>query len=183
MTWTPNFAESEFLRSATAARLDIALAWSMPEHRANALRLTRRILEPLRARVLRPVHITSGYRNMQLTHALRAAGYSASLTSDHLTGCAADIVVKGMTNEEVATHIFNLAAEGVIDTYHQLIWYHPNTGGSCHVSLRAAGSEREALERTVHGYLPWMPTPVPRDDVLVGELTGLGGLLGASVQP
>lgn len=187
-TWTANFAEHEFLRSTTAARLGIALGWTIPEHRANALRLTRRVLEPLRERVGRPVHITSGYRNDALTEALIDQGLSASRTSDHLTGRAADIVIRGMTHEEVATQLYHLGAEGRIE-YDQLIWYEEGTGGSCHVSYRRGANRMQARvkRKGVRQLQPWMPTPAPFDDSPIGEMEGAelgamhGGLLGWSV--
>lgn len=180
--WTPHFSEHELLRSATAAKLGIRLGWATPQHRAAALRLTRQVLEPLRERVGRPVHITSGYRSPELTEALIAAGYSASRTSDHMTGRAVDIVVRGLSHEELATHLYQLGAEGRIE-YDQLIHYQPGTGGSCHVSYRRGANRMQARVATPEGLRPWMPTPPPRDDTLVGELTGVGGLFGVSVLP
>jgi zinc D-Ala-D-Ala carboxypeptidase len=182
MTWTAHFSEHEWLRSTAASAAGIPLGWSRPEHRSEALRLTRRILEPLRLRVGRPVRISSGYRSPALNDELRRLGYSASPTSDHMLGRAADIVVDGLSHEEVAAHVVGLGVE-----YDQLIWYEPGTGGSCHVSLRANGNRRQALRKSKTGYHAWTPAPPPVDDTPVGELAAaglpVGGTLGLSVLP
>ncbi len=184
MSWTPHFSEHEFLRSSTAKQAGLTLAWDSQEHRANALRLTQSILEPLRVHLKRPVHITSGYRSPELTELLRSKGYAASRTSDHMTGRAVDIVVKGMTHEHLATAIYQMWAAGRLE-YDQLIFYMPGTGGSCHVSYRRGANRQQSLVATHDGIKKWIPRDPPRDERAVSEFEGAiyGGPIGWSVLP
>ena len=90
MKLTKNFTLSEFTRSMTAARLGIDN--TPKDHQViTALRITAEMLERIRAFLSEragkevPIHITSGYRCLELNTALRS-----STTSDHVRGMAAD---------------------------------------------------------------------------------------------
>ena len=52
----------------------------------NIVFLIQSLLDPIREKLGRPVRVTSGYRNEKLNKAV-----GGSTTSNHLTGCAADI--------------------------------------------------------------------------------------------
>lgn len=77
------------------------------------------VLEPLRARVKRPIIVTSGYRSQTLN--TRIGG---SATSQHCKGEAADIIVPGMEVADVVDLIraMRLPFDQVIDEFGR--WTH-----------------------------------------------------------
>lgn len=79
------FVMDEFLRSTTAQRLGITLRPSQ-DVVSNLANLVRKVLDPARLSLGKPIYISSGYRNPQLNKAV--GGVSNSL---HLCGRAADI--------------------------------------------------------------------------------------------
>jgi len=95
MQLSPHFTLEEFTVSQTATRLGID---NTPSGQviANLQNLCVNLLEPLRLRV-GPIKISSGYRCSLLNK--RVGGAS---NSDHLYGCAADILVPGMSVYDVS---------------------------------------------------------------------------------
>ncbi len=89
---TEHFRLSEFLKSATAERLNIPNIPSMQivENLAN---LCVQLLEPLRKEYGKPIYVTSGYRSEALNKAIKGAK-----NSQHMCGEAADI--KGANRDE-----------------------------------------------------------------------------------
>lgn len=87
---SPHFRLSEFLRSQTATRRGIDMT---PPQQVidNLSRLCVLILEPLR-KLHGPIGISSGYRPKALNEIIGGAKNSA-----HVTGCAADISVAGVS--------------------------------------------------------------------------------------
>lgn len=80
--------------------------------------------------------ITSGYRNKKLNAAIGGAD-----SSQHTTGEAADIKAQpGLRAADIAEDLIELVTESKKTVrpvqFDQLIAYHPNQGGHCHVSLR-----------------------------------------------
>ncbi len=76
------------------------------------------VLDPLREKLGKPIHVNSGYRNPEVNKAIGGAE-----NSQHKDGQAADIVVDGMTADEV----FKVASELML--FDQLIqefdrWVH-----------------------------------------------------------
>ena len=71
------------------------------------LRVLAQNLQVLRDEVKRPIRINSGYRSPQHNRAIKGA-----TKSRHVVGDAADIVVTGMTANEVAATIERLISEG-----------------------------------------------------------------------
>ncbi|RRN78535.1 peptidase M15 [Pseudoxanthomonas sp. SGD-10] len=82
------------------------------EELSNLRALANHILQPLRDALGKPVIVNSGYRSAAVN---RAVGGAA--TSQHRTGEAADIVVKGMSPEALAREIVRLRLP-----FDQLIW-------------------------------------------------------------
>jgi len=102
MKLSQHFNLYEFTRSQTAARLGID---NMPSDDAidNLQRLCLYFLEPLREAVDSPITINSGYRCLLLNKAI-----GGSLTSSHMDGEAADIIVAKMKPRNVCKVIRDL---------------------------------------------------------------------------
>lgn len=138
ITLSPNFYLSEFVQSDTATRYSID---NYPDDDAlqNLIALCEHVLQPLRDYFDTPITVTSGYRSEALNAKLRG-----SKTSQHMTGQAADIVVSGMSNREVADYIrHNLS-------FDQLIYEHPDEDNDdeidwIHVSYNRDGNREESL--------------------------------------
>jgi hypothetical protein len=101
------------------------------EHISNLQKLCNEILEPLRAKIGKPIIVSSGYRSPAVN---AAAG--GSKTSDHMEGKAADIIVPGMTPLQVCQVIATINLP-----YKQLI---QEFGAWTHVSV-APPMKREIL--------------------------------------
>ena len=127
----------------------------------NLVRLCDQILEPLRNSISKPINVTSGFRCPALN-----AIVGGEKDSDHLVGRAADIVVAGMTTEELASAVKVLSKYVPLK---QCIVEFPKSpdGGWVHVSctplnVHAGYFEPEFLvANRVNGekkYTPWEPS-------------------------
>ena len=85
----------------------------------NLKRLCALILEPIRDIVHKPVQITSGYRSLTVNGLV-----GSKPTSQHITGCAADIKVPGVSPDVLIKAIIGagLPYEQVIREYQS--WVH-----------------------------------------------------------
>jgi len=136
MKLSQNFSLDEFLISQTASRKGIDNT-PTTEVIENLKQLAINVLQPLRDK-LGPVVITSGYRSPKLNKAVGGAA-----TSQHLTGCAADINIPTMGNDELAIYIRDkLDFDQVILEFYQL--GKPNSGW-VHVSYVTRGNKKECL--------------------------------------
>lgn len=88
-------------------------------------RLCESVLEPLRARINRPIVVSSGFRSKTVN--TRIGG---SKTSQHCKGEAADIVVPGMDSADVVDLIrgMKLPFDQVIDEFGR--WTHVSHSGN-----------------------------------------------------
>jgi len=93
MKLSQHFSLDEFAFSQTAVRLEIDNTPSEAVIK-NLKYLCENCLEPLREIIDRPLKITSGYRCQQLNGLI-----GGSKNSQHITGHAADIKVKGINTE------------------------------------------------------------------------------------
>jgi hypothetical protein len=99
MRLSPHFTLDELLTTRQAAFAAAQRAHAeRPEVLAALRELTNNLLEPIRARVGRPIRITSGVR----CPPLNAATEGASPTSQHVPGQASDFQVPGLTDLELA---------------------------------------------------------------------------------
>lgn len=133
------FADREFTQSATATKLGIdntpdATAWA----KLHALR--DNVLNPARARLGRAITVNSAYRSPALNKAVGGAA-----NSQHVTGEAADITTKTLTNNRV---LFSILAQ--MGNFDQLIW---EKGGQwIHVSYRAGANRKQMLSYNGSNY-------------------------------
>lgn len=86
MNITKNFTFAEFEASQTADKLGIANVIRTFEVRDAVVALTTNVLQPLRDKWGKPLHINSGYRCPELNQAVGGVA-----TSQHVKGEAADI--------------------------------------------------------------------------------------------
>ena len=135
-TISKNFSYREFENSATADRLDICNVIVDVRVR-NAIRaLVLNVLQPLRDKLGRPLHISSGYRCPELN---REVGGTPD--SQHVRGEASDIYVlqkdgTRMPSVELARMIDQLGLP-----YDQLILYPTFV----HVSFKLSGTQRHRI--------------------------------------
>ena len=93
------FSITEFLRSDAAEKHQVS---NIPSDEAllavlnNINALVNNVLDPLRARIGRPIIITSGYRSQRVNKLV-----GGSKTSQHLTGKAADFHVQEYTPQQM----------------------------------------------------------------------------------
>lgn len=80
------FTIGEFVRSYKAEKYGIKNILPSMKESDNIYRLVKNVLDPLRKAYGKPIRISSGYRSPKLN-----AIVGGSPTSDHMTGCAADI--------------------------------------------------------------------------------------------
>lgn len=103
MNISPHFTLEELLKSPTATRLGFDEQFSPPDSiKQNLTALCENVLEPLRAKLGKPITITSGYRCERDNAAIGGAK-----NSQHVLGQAADIFVEGMSVEELFEFINN----------------------------------------------------------------------------
>lgn len=119
MNLSQHFTLEELTRSDAATRRNIP---NIPgdEEVQNLVTLCTTILEPMRMRLGKPIHITSGYRSPEVN-----ALIGGSTTSQHMKGQAADFHVQGMTPLQVVRWIVDsspLPYDQVIEEYSQ--WVH-----------------------------------------------------------
>lgn len=96
MNLTKNFTLEEMLHSDTAAIKHIKNTTDDTKVIENLRLLCENILQPIRDFVGRPVIVTSGYRSPQVNKLV-----GGSKTSQHLTGQAADILIKGYSRGDM----------------------------------------------------------------------------------
>lgn len=95
------FSYSEFFKSDVAEKYQVK---NIPDDAqlsqvlGNIKALVLNVLDPLRAMIGRPIIITSGYRSKRVNE---LAG--GSISSQHMSGKAADIHVQGYTPEQMDT--------------------------------------------------------------------------------
>lgn len=142
-----NFKMSELIHSDIAVKYNIN---NMPtiDHSDNILYLIFYFLQPVRDLLTKyygkdtPITITGGYRSYLLWAKLRDLGKNPSKTSEHLSGKAADFVVKGHNIKEV----FNLIKNSNIP-FNQLIYEYDSYGNIwIHGSYNHGNNKRQVID-------------------------------------
>lgn len=141
-----HFALDEFLRSETAARMGRQIQ-PTDDIEAELRRLCSIILEPIRIRVDKSVHVLSGYRPQWLNTLIGGAK-----ASEHIEGRASDIEVEGYTPMQLAILIIEMGVP-----FNQLIlefdeWVHVSVAPVNEKPKREVLTARHIGGRTV--YLP-----------------------------
>ena len=139
MNLSPHFSLDELTYSETALRRGIDNT-PPPGAIDNLKRLCEILLEPVRAVLLVPMHINSGYRSAGLNAAVGGAHGSA-----HLDGCAADFIPIGLDLHTV----FDMLRTNPSLSYDQIIF---ECAAWIHIAVAPAGltPRRQALTATGH---------------------------------
>ena len=134
---------SEVIRSESAKRNGIS---NMPieQHIANFKLLAEKVFEPLRNYFRCPIHISSGYRSVELNRAVKG-----SATSQHCTGEAIDIDMDGTPNGVTNKMVFNYIKDNL--EFDQLIWEFGNNDNPdwVHVSYESTGKQRKQVLKAI----------------------------------
>jgi len=110
-----NFSLEEMIASSTASAKKIDNT-PTPEVKANLERLCKTVLQPIRNKYGKAITVTSGYRCPKLN-----AAVGGVKTSQHLTGCAADIKCTATSKATLFNLIKGMIEKGEIKVG-QLIW-------------------------------------------------------------
>jgi hypothetical protein len=143
MKLSEHLSLSEVIRSESAKRNGIS---NMPteQHIANFKLLAEKIFEPIRAHFRCPIHISSGYRSIELNRAVKG-----SLTSQHCQGEAIDIDMDGTPNGVTNKMVFDFIKNNL--EFDQLIWeFGTNENPDwVHVSYESTGKQRKQVLKAI----------------------------------
>ena len=105
---------AEVIRSEQAKRMGVS---NMPtaEHIENFKKLAENVFEKIRNNFRVPIHISSGYRSVELNKAIKG-----SSTSQHCRGEAIDIDMDGSPNGVTNKMVFDYIKDNL--EFDQLIW-------------------------------------------------------------
>lgn len=134
---------SEIIRSESAKRNGI-LNMPIEAHIANLKLLAENIFQPIRNNFRCPIHISSGYRSVELNRAVKG-----SATSQHCTGEAIDIDMDGSPNGVTNKMVFNYIKDNL--EFDQLIWeFGTNENPDwVHVSYESTGKQRKQVLKAI----------------------------------
>lgn len=132
MKLSEHFDLSEFTFSSTAIRKGID---NTPDEKVieNLKALCIHVLEPIRAKLGKPIRITSGYRSKALNKAI-----GGSKTSQHIEGKAVDFYVEGATIEDLFQFCLKFEYDQLIQEFNSWI----------HISWNGFDNRNQALRAT-----------------------------------
>jgi hypothetical protein len=143
MKLSEHLSLSEVIRSETAKRNGIS---NMPteQHIANFKLLAENVFEPIRNHFRCPIHISSGYRSIELNRAVKG-----SLTSQHCQGEAIDIDMDGSANGVTNKMVFDYIKDNL--EFDQLIWEFGTSQNPdwIHVSYESTGKQRKQILKAI----------------------------------
>jgi len=137
------FHLEEFTTSEVAARAGREII-APPDVLASLTRLANQCLDPIRDAVGMPMHVTSGYRPDWLNAMIGGVANSA-----HQWGGAADVIVPGMTNVELARKALEVLTGPAFPIFDQIILEFP-PGGWVHIGQSQAGMQRAQSLTALH---------------------------------
>jgi zinc D-Ala-D-Ala carboxypeptidase len=134
---------SEVIRSESAKRNGIS---NMPieAHIKNLKLLAENIFQPIRNNFRCPIHISSGYRSIELNRTIKG-----SLTSQHCSGEAIDIDMDGTPNGVTNKMVFDFIKNNL--EFDQLIWEFGDNDNPdwIHVSYESTGKQRKQVLKAI----------------------------------
>jgi hypothetical protein len=134
---------AEVIRSEQAKRMGVS---NMPtaEHIENFKKLAENVFEKIRNNFRVPIHISSGYRSVELNRAIKG-----SSTSQHCKGEAIDIDMDGSSNGVTNRMVFDYIIKSL--DFDQLIWEFGNSENPdwVHVSYSSSGNQRKQVLKAV----------------------------------
>jgi zinc D-Ala-D-Ala carboxypeptidase len=134
---------AEVIRSEQAKRMGVS---NMPtaEHIENFKKLAENVFEKIRNNFRVPIHISSGYRSVELNRAIKG-----SSTSQHCKGEAIDIDMDGSSNGVTNRMVFDYIIKSL--DFDQLIWEFGTSENPdwVHVSYSASGNQRKQVLKAV----------------------------------
>jgi hypothetical protein len=137
MKLTEHFTLEEMTRSELATRKGIENA---PDDVTveNLRLLCVNVLEPLRVKLGKSIHVNSGYRSVRVNQLVGGSG-----NSQHCKGEAADIVVEGMTAQELFDFIVSndFPFDQIIQEFNAWV----------HISWRNPCRSQQLLARRIDG--------------------------------
>ena len=136
---------SEVMRSETAKRLGVSNT-PTPEHIENFKKLAENVFEKIRNNFRVPIHISSGYRSIELNRAIKG-----SSSSQHCKGEAIDIDMDGSSNGVTNRMVFDYIIKNL--DFDQLIWEFGTSENPdwVHVSYSSSGNQRKQVLKAVRG--------------------------------
>ena len=135
------FSMSELIHSDIAVKYNIN---NMPDitHLDNIQNLIHYVLQPIRLHFNAPVIITGGYRSRGLWQKLKDLGRNPAKNSQHLTGQAADFVIKGKNTKDV----FNWIKSSGIE-FDQLLYEYDSQGNIwIHISYNHGNNRHQVID-------------------------------------
>jgi len=133
MKLSAHLSLSEVIRSESAKRNGIS-NMPIPLHIENFKLLAEKVFEPVRLHFGVPIHISSGYRSVELNKCI-----GGSLTSQHCSGEAIDIDMDGSTSGVTNKMVFDYIKDNLV--YDQII--NEFDYSWVHVSYAANGKNRK----------------------------------------
>jgi hypothetical protein len=134
---------AEVIRSEQAKRMGVS---NMPtaEHIENFKKLAENVFEKIRNNFRVPIHISSGYRSVELNRAIKG-----SSTSQHCKGEAIDIDMDGSSNGVTNRMVFDYILKSL--DFDQLIWEFGTSENPdwVHVSYSSSGNQRKQVLKAV----------------------------------
>lgn len=137
MQLSKNLSLAEMTRSESAKRAGINNN-ATKAHIDNMELLAKNVFQPIRDHFKRPIHISSGYRSIELNRIIKG-----SLSSQHMSGEAIDI---DMDNTEITNaQVFNFIKDNL--NFDQLIWEFGTDKNPdwVHVSYESTGKQRKQI--------------------------------------
>jgi len=142
---------SEIIRSDSAKRNGIS-NMPTPEHIENFKILATKVFEPVREHFGVPIHISSGYRSVELNRLIKG-----SSSSQHCKGQAIDIDMDNSTNGVTNADVFNYIKDNL--PFDQLIWEFGNEDNPdwVHVSYVPEGRKQILKAVKIKGQTKYLP--------------------------
>lgn len=141
MQLSRNLSLAEMITSDSAKRKGIS-NHPNPQQTENLQLLANKVFQPIRDHFNIPIHISSGFRSIELNKSIGGAG-----SSQHCTGEAMDIDMDGSSIKN--RDVFNWVKDNL--KFDQLIWEFGNDSNPdwVHVSYESSGKQRGQVLKAI----------------------------------